>query len=216
MIDGGDTRELLARWHDGDERALASLVERHRGWIEARVRRRLGRALRSKAETQDVVQDTIVELLRYSPKFTVAHGGTFRRLVARVVENVLCDRHDWFTARRRAMSRERPLASDSVLALDPPVDRPGRPDDVAGEQEMAARVRLALELLGEEDRRVIVRRDFDGWEFARIGDETGAQADAVRMRYHRALLKLAEVVERMQTVGLDRFLEEEEGEASDR
>ncbi len=210
MIDGGDTRELLARWHAGDEEALAALVERHRGWIEARVRRRLGAALRAKDETQDVVQDAVMELLRYAPRFAARHGGTFRRLVARIVENVLRDRSDWFTARRRAMSRERPLAADSVLWLDPPVGAPARPDDRAEADEAAARVRLALELLGEEDRRVVVRRDWDGWEFARIGEETGATADAVRMRYHRALLKLAELVERLRTEGIDRVLSEED------
>ncbi|MFG0317500.1 MAG: RNA polymerase sigma factor [Planctomycetota bacterium JB042] len=206
MTDGGDTRELLARWHAGDEEALATLVERHRDWIESRVRRRLGAALRAKDETQDVVQDAVLELLRYAPRFAARHGGTFRRLVARIVENVLRDRSDWFTARRRAMSRERPLAADSVLWIDPPVGAPARPDDRAAADEAAARMRLALELLGEEDRRVVVLRDWDGLEFARIGERTGARADAVRMRYHRALLKLAELVDRLRAEGVGGLL----------
>jgi len=206
----GDTRELLRRWHDGDEQALAALVERDRSWIEGRVRRRLGARLRAKDETQDVVQDAVLELLRYAPRFTIENTGTFRRLMARIVENVLRDRHDWFTARRRAMSRERPLARDTVLALDPPVGDPPRPDEAAGNEEMAARVRLGLELLSEEDRRVVVRRDWDGWEFAAIAHEAGAGADAVRMRYHRALVKLSEIVDRIGAGGVDAILREGE------
>ena len=205
----GDTRELLRRWHGGDEAALAALVERDRAWIEGRVRRRLGDRLRAKDETQDVVQDAVLDLLRYAPPFVVESGGTFRRLVARIVENVLRDRHDWFSARRRAMSRERPLGRETVLALDPPVGDVPRPDEAAGDAEMAARVRLALELLPEEDRRVVVRRDWDGRGFPEIGAEVGAAPDAVRMRYHRALVKLAGLVERLGAGDLEALLGED-------
>ncbi len=206
-----ETRELLARWHDGERAALDELLRRHLPWIEEQVSRRLGSALRAKAETQDFVQDAVIEALRYAPRFSVANEAVFRRILLRIIRNVLCDRHDWFTARRREMSRERPLARDTVLDLDPPRERVPPPGGAAEQAELEARVRLALEFLSEEERRVVILRDWDGLEFGAIGDAAGVSADAARMRYHRALVRLTAHAERILSGELRPLLDGEEG-----
>ena len=55
------TTVLLQRWHAGDRHALEALVETHMEWISLHVKRRLGPALRARAETGDYVQDAVLE-----------------------------------------------------------------------------------------------------------------------------------------------------------
>lgn len=206
------TQQLLSRWHEGDEESLAQLLSRHLPWIEAQVSSRLGPALRKKAETQDFVQDALLQVLRYTPRFTVESGDMFRRLLVTIIQNMLRDRSDWFNARRREMHRERPLARDTILRLDPPVQEVDSPSKQIEVEEDRARVRLALELMPPEEQRLIVRREWDEWEFAKIGEELSITADAARMRFHRALLQLQARVEQLSGGMLEQILSEQSGD----
>src|SRR5947209_14430053 len=56
----GDTRtneELLDAAHNGDDGALANLVERHRDRLERMVRLRMDRRLQGRVDPADVVQE---------------------------------------------------------------------------------------------------------------------------------------------------------------
>ncbi len=192
------TQELLERIHAGQEDAVHSLVAREFTWVQARVRKRLGARLRRKAETDDFVQEAMLHALRYGPKIVVSDRGQLRALLSRIVENVLRDQSDHFRAQRRALDRERALRNDSILHLDAPVEQVGRPSQVAMANERQAWVQLGLELLDPEDREVILLRDYDDLGFDEVGEKLGVKGDAARMRYNRALPKLAKKVESLR------------------
>src|SRR5688572_22130435 len=84
-----ETRELLLRWHQGDREALLQLVQQDADWIAARVRRRLGPVLRRRADTQDMVQNTLLQVLHDGPRFVLSDRDQLRGLLACMVENVL-------------------------------------------------------------------------------------------------------------------------------
>ncbi len=186
-----ETAELLRRWHDGDGEALEQLIQRDLPWIREHVKKRLGPLLRGKAETQDYVQDALVEFLRYGPRFLTEDRDRMRGLLARIIENVLRDRNDWFRAKRRAVSKERRMGSTMVLDLDRRAPTVARPSQEAIREEQEAWTRLALELLEPEDRDIITMRHWEGLSFAEIGERLGVGTDAARMRLNRALPKLA-------------------------
>jgi RNA polymerase sigma factor (sigma-70 family) len=165
------------------------------------VRRRLGPALRRKDESGDYVQDAVVEFLRYAPRFHMSSDSRFRALLGRIIENVLRDRNDWFTAQRRAMSKERPLPRDTVLNLDPPRQAAESPSQVALQHEQEAWVRLGLEFLDSEDRRLIVFREWEGLTFSAMGERLGISLSAVRDRYLRAVDRLTDEVWALRTGG---------------
>lgn len=189
------TRELLDRWHGGDEAALEELLALHGSWIHHRVRRRLGAALRKKVESVDIVQDALVELLKYGPRFTVEGQGQFRALMGQIVENRIRDARDWFSAQRRTMSREQRL-SESILDLSGVGIT--RPDKKAEKLEWEQLVKLAVTLLDAEDREVIMKRQWDELQFDEIGEQLDISPDAARMRFNRALPKLALKIEALQ------------------
>jgi len=186
-----EVRESDHRWHTQDRRALDALLDEHLSWISARVHHRLGDKLRRKDETCDLVQDALVQFLRYGPGIVLSDGRQFRALLARIAENVLRDRHDWFNAQRRAIARERPLPSDTLLNLDPPRSGIETPSKAAARNEQEGWVRLGIELLEPTDRMLIVLRDWQKLEFGRIGEQLEITGDAARMRYRSALCRLS-------------------------
>jgi len=209
MTDEGlHTRELLVRFHAGDEKTLGALVERHVPWIRARVRDRLGGRLREKAETQDFVHEAVVELLRHGPRFTVTSEDHFRALLARIVENVICDQHRWFETERRKTARERPLPTESVIDLDPRRAAAPTASATADRREREAWLRLGLELLKPEDREVLLLRNEEELSFEKVGERLGVSTDAARMRFERALARLGDVVARLRIEGVEAITRE--------
>lgn len=217
MVPTPSTRELLTRWNTGDPAALEDLVHRDLDWVRNHVRRRLGAALRAREQTDDFVQEAMVELLRYGPRFVVESHAQFRRIIATIVENVLRGRHDWYHRQRRAISRERPLGADSVLDLGQPEAQDPSPSQVAMQKEGEAFVRLAVELLAPEDRDIIVAREWQGRPFEAIGTALGLTPAAARMRFTRAVARLGETAKRLKDGKLDEVLgpSERDGEPGD-
>ncbi len=201
-----ETLELLERWHRGDRQALDRLLERDLPWIRDFVHRRMGPLLRAKEETDDVIQETALELLRYGPRFALSSREHFRALLARMVENVLRGQHDRFTAYKRAASREQPLTAGQVLHLGRFADSAERPSRLAEAAEWQSLVRLGLELLAPEDREVILLREWDGLSFAEVGSRAGVTEEAARKRFTRALVRLTRSVTRLRRGELDGFL----------
>lgn len=190
-----DTRELLQRWHAGDRAAIEALVTRDLPWIRDYVHRRLAGVLRLRGETMDYVQDAVLRVLAYTPRFLTDDRGRFRALLARIVENDLRDAHEHHMAACRSPAKERPLGTDSVLDLDRPAAPVTQPGERAARDEEQAWVRLALELLPPEDRQILLLRQWHELEFAAIGAQLGVSEDAARMRFQRALPRLAHQLE---------------------
>ncbi|MCA8954819.1 MAG: sigma-70 family RNA polymerase sigma factor [Planctomycetes bacterium] len=205
-----NTIYLLRRWHGGDRQALDSLIHRHLEWVKGYVHRRLGNDLRRGGDTQDFVQDAMVQVLEYGPRFELADEDHFRRLLARIVENSLRVKHRHLHRQKRDIGREKEIGSGTVLSLDPPRDQATRPSAHADQNERIAWIRLAMELLPPLEREVLWLREMDGCSFEEIGERIGATPDAARMRFNRALPKLAKKVSELQKGRIATLLDEAE------
>jgi RNA polymerase sigma-70 factor (ECF subfamily) len=185
------TRQILLL-HGGDSGALQRLVADHLPWIEARVRQRLSASLRQEGDTQDFVQETLLEVLRDGPRFAIDSPAAFRALLARIVENTLIDRERYMHRAQRDRRLQRALPTDSVLLLDSPARSVTEPSTHAERAEQRAWLRLALELLEPDDRESIRLRDWEDVSFVEAGERLGISEEAARKRYNRALPKLAQ------------------------
>jgi RNA polymerase sigma-70 factor (ECF subfamily) len=205
-----ETRELLLRWSQGDADALAELAQQDADWIETHVRQRLGPLLRRRADTQDIVQNTLLEVLRCGPRFVVSDRAHLRALLARMVENVLHVQVRHAQAGKRDVRREvlqaPPGDSGSVPVLDRQPDDGTRPSAAAAESETRSWMRLAIELLAPEERNVVLWREYEGLSFAEIGARLEIAEDAARMRFQRALPKLGRKLTELRQGRLDAAL----------
>ncbi len=198
-----ETVVLLRQWHAGDRQALEHLVARELPWIRNYVHGRLGKLLRARGDTEDYVQEAMLRVLCYGPRFATGNRQAFRHLLGRIVENSLRDQVDWHGAERRALAKERPVPSDSVLHLDQPLQSVTRPSEVVARKEQQAWVALALELLEPDDRQVIRLRQWEGLPFAEVAERLGLPEDTARMRFKRALPRLARKLEQLQSGAFD-------------
>jgi RNA polymerase sigma-70 factor (ECF subfamily) len=196
---------LLKRWHAGERAALDTLLERDMPWIKEHVSRRLGPALRTRLESGDVVQETMLQVLRYGPRFLLSDMDQFRALLARMVENVIRMQARRLQQERRDAQREQQLPSDSVLLLDRSSQRPSQ---IAAKDESAAWMQLGIELLDPDDKDVLMLRQWDGLSFGDVGERLGIAEDAARMRFQRALGRLARLVQRLRAGELQKVLAE--------
>jgi len=195
------TITLLRRWNKGDRAALIELVERNLAWVHDHVRRRIGPNLRGHAESIDFVQEAMIDFMEYGPRFEVSDDEQFRALMVKIVENNLRDENKRLHRQRRDVARERGRASDTVLNLDPPQQSVQTPSLVVDRQEKHEWIRLALEFLDPLDREVLRLREWEGMTFEAIGERLDMTENGARMRYRRALPKLARQVKQLRTRG---------------
>lgn len=189
-----DTLSNLKRWHEGEKTGLNTLLSHNLSWIRDRVRCRLGPKLRQRFESCDIVQDAALQFLQYGPRFLVSDEKHFRALVAKIVENILRDKHDWFNARRRAISLERPLPADTVLFLSQRKGSVPTPSEDAQRHEEEAWLRLGIEILDPADREVIVLHQWDHQSFSEIGKQLGITPESAWKRHKKAVKRLAEKI----------------------
>lgn len=206
-----ETRQLLVRWHEGSQEAMAELVRQEQAFVTAHVRRRLGSLLRRQHDTQDIVQQTMLQALRSAPRFLLSDRDQLRGLLARMVENTLRATARQQQRHKRDVRREQPMeplpvdTSGSVIDLDPP-SAGTDPGAAADRGEVRAWVRLAIELLDADDREVIVLREYEQLSFGAIAERLGEAPDTVRMRHRRALPKLAAAMTKLRSGRLQELL----------
>lgn len=191
-----DTAALLRRWHAGDREALHELVQRDLPWIRARVRQRLGEGLRQHGDTDDFLHEAVLDILAWTPRFIANDREVFRRMVTRIVENTLRGQAEFYARMRR--DRARIADSDCVLELDARQRTDTTPSQQAARHEEEAWLRLAMDLLDPDDRDVIVCREWRGESFGEIGQRLGVPENTARMRFSRAVGRLATQVEALR------------------
>jgi len=186
------TRELLNQAKAGSPDALNQLYERCAGRVLAFIRLRLGRDLRSRLESRDVLQTT---LLKSFARIHELKGDETRSLMAwlaRIAEHEIRDCADFHHRQRRDRQRDIALPDDAPL---PALTRSALSKVILDEQ--AARVEEAIESLAPAHRDVILLRKFEELSFAEIGERLGKSEDACRMLLARAMtaltLKMSEI-----------------------
>ena len=186
------TADLVARAKAGSPEALNLLYERISVRLLAFIRLRLGRDLRSRLESRDILQATMLKSLEHLQEFRGQETRSLIGWLARIAEHEIRDCADYHHRQRRDAARETSLTDDAPV---PAVSRSALSRVILDEE--AQRLEAALESLPEAQREVILLRKFEELSFAEIGARLGRSEDAARMLLARAMtaltLKLAEI-----------------------
>lgn len=163
-----DDATLLAKTAHGDSVAFRCLVERHIANVTAIARG----MLRDPAEAQDVAQEAFLRLWRHAGELELGNGGV-KPWLRRVVSNMCIDRM---------------RAGRNTTLVDEVPDRaePATQGTALEEQDMAARVRKALDALPERQRQALTLFHFEGLSQLEICDVLGISEDAVESLLARA------------------------------
>jgi RNA polymerase sigma-70 factor (ECF subfamily) len=190
------TTECLNRIRAGDAGALAELFEAYRPRLRRVVDLRLDDRVAARLDPSDVLQevylDAAAQLEAYVREPRVAFYVWLRGLTW---ERLLKVHRRHLGAACRAMSREQALPLDSSAALAGQfLTCRASPSDVLLQEELRHRVQQALAKLDEDDREVILMRDFEGMTNGEVAQALDLGASGATMRYGRALFRLKEIL----------------------
>lgn len=177
--------DLIRRAQEGSPEALNALYERCAGRLLAYVRLRLGRDLRARLESRDILQVAMVKSIEHLNEFKGQETGSLMGWLARIADNEIRDRADYYQRQRRDAAREMPLEDDAPVAA---LTRSALSRVILDEE--AERLEAALEALSPAHREVILLRKFEELSFADIARRLGKSEDACRMLLARAMTAL--------------------------
>jgi RNA polymerase sigma-70 factor (ECF subfamily) len=176
------TFELLDRVRRGDRDALDRLFERCLPALRRWARGRLPVAARGALDTQDLVQDTIVNALRRLDQFESRHEGALQAYLRQAVLNRIRDEARKYSRRPSATELTDSQPADAASPLDIAIGRQG-----------VERYEAALQKLRPADREAIVGRLELQYDYKELAVVLGKpNANAARVAVTRALARLME------------------------
>ena len=189
------TRELVILAKDGDRTALNQLYKVYAERVRWIVRFRMSKELRSKLESMDLVQDTLLHALGGLDDFTYKNEGDFIRWLSKIAENELLGSVKRLHADKRDIRKEirfgthRPITGSEFVGAPGPVEAT-TPSAIMSKKEDLYNLEKAMDQLRPKYREVIVLAKIDGLSYKEIGEKLGKSEDAVGMLLSRAMVSL--------------------------
>ncbi len=164
--------DLMSRFQGGEERAFTALYDRYQN----RLYGYCVKMLKDRALAEDIFQEVFIRVARKHQQFTGGNFGGWLFAIARnQCLNAIRDRHEHSSLEdvgRNLVAPETDLYNESSEIL-----------------------RAAVETLPDEYREVLILRVYSGFSYKEISDITGLKLATVKVRIHRAKLKLHELLE---------------------
>jgi RNA polymerase sigma-70 factor (ECF subfamily) len=180
------TIQLVERAKAGDSDALERLVARFLPPLRRWASGRLPRWTRNVMDTDDLVQETVIRAVKRLDRFEVRHEGALQAYLRQAVINRIRDE-----VRRVGRS------PDVVELPEEQPDAGASPLDIAIGREAGERYEAALARLRPEEREAIITRIELEYSYRQIAEALGKpSADAARMAVSRAILRLAQEMNR--------------------
>jgi RNA polymerase sigma-70 factor, ECF subfamily len=180
------TFQLIERARSGDQEALERLFARHLKPLQRWARGRLPKWARDLADTDDLVQDTLLQTFKRIGDFEPRRVGALQAYLRQAVLNRLRDE-----LRRKG---RQPHATD-LDGLE--ADGTQSPLEEAIGREAVERYERALARLRPEEREAIIARVEMDYSYEELAGALGKPTpDAARKAAQRALVRLAEEMKR--------------------
>lgn len=187
-----DTRMLVARAQAGDDEAYDRLFALVSERVRLFVRLRLGRGLRSKEDSDDVLQEVYLEAHRAFGRFRWQGDASFTRWLCRIAENAIRGLADHHGARKRTP----PPGMARVSRIEHRLAGSGAgPATLAVRRERAEVLAAALDTLDDDLREVLLLRYFQGRTIDGIAHLMGRSPTSTRRLLGRAALALGTLLE---------------------
>jgi RNA polymerase sigma factor (sigma-70 family) len=176
------TEELLRRIRDGNEAAQQALYQRCLPLLQRWAHGRLPRGMRDVADTDDLVQVTLLRALKHLGDFQAQGSGGFLGYLRTILLNEV-----------RGEMRKRQVRGQQIdlNALELVDEGDSAIEQLVGRDRLRA-YETALAALSARHQELIVMRLEFGMSYPEIALETGDSPDSVRMAVTRALKSLTE------------------------
>ncbi len=168
--------DLMVQVSQGRVAAMGELFERHHAALYRFCLRLTG----NRAESEDLVQDVFMKMLKHKDSFK--HDQAFTPWMYRIAHNVAVDH---LRRSSRAAQPEEDLDTR-------PSELPGSEERVA-EHEQVSLVRRALLALPPDRREVLLMSRYEMKSYEEVAEALGVSVGTVKTRVHRAVRQLREL-----------------------
>jgi RNA polymerase sigma-70 factor, ECF subfamily len=170
---------------DGTDEALDRLYERYTPRLLAYIRLKLGRSLRERLESRDILQAALLKSFEHLAEFRGSDGRSLMAWLARIADREIADRADYHHRQRRDAGRESPLDDHPELKT---YVRSVLSQVIVNER--LSGLEAAIDSLSEAHREIVLLRKFEELSFPEIAARLGKSEDACRMQFARAMTAL--------------------------
>lgn len=180
------TTALVLRARQGSDQAVEELFAKCGSRLLAFIRIRLGRDLRTRLESRDILQATLLKAFVRLDQTEAENSRSLMAWLARIAENEIHDQVDYFRRQCRDAASTVPLDGAATVAIKTLHSQVSR---IVVDQHLQ-QLEKALEAIGEQHQEVILLRKFHELTFPEIGERLGKSPDACRMLLARAMTAL--------------------------
>lgn len=175
---------LVCAYVNGDENALATLIERHKQRIYSFIYSKVG----DRDVTEDLFQDTFIKVIKTLKRGAYNEEGKFLPWVMRISHNLVID---YFRKNNRMPKFENngdfnifSVLGDDELNVEKRIIKGQVEEDL----------RKIIEELPEDQKEVLIMRLYKDMSFKEISEQTGVSINTALGRMRYALINLRKVI----------------------
>ncbi|MGP8216977.1 MAG: sigma-70 family RNA polymerase sigma factor [Bacteroidia bacterium] len=185
--------ELIRRYQDGEEEAIAELLERYK----KRVFTYILNVVRNKEIAEDVFQETFYKVIRTLKKKQYSGEGKFIQWVVRIAHNLAIDH---FRQNGRISTISRIVRPDGKVAdvFDVVKIEDSSHEDTLVKTQIRKDIRKLVEHLPQEQKEVVILRHYYDMSFKEIADHTNVSINTALGRMRYALINLRRLADENQ------------------
>lgn len=189
------TQELITLAREGDRCALDQLFSVYGERIRRIIRLRMGKELRSKLESMDLVNEALMCAVRDLKEFSYRDEGDFLRWLAQIAENRIRDNLDRLHAGKRDIRKESPLDDDTSKGTNrhnrvQQLAMSTTPSAILSKKEELDKLENAIDQLKPEHRKIILLAKIEGLSYKEIADKLNKSTDMVGYLLSQAMMAL--------------------------
>jgi RNA polymerase sigma-70 factor (ECF subfamily) len=185
---------LLDQVRSGDQNSVGLLFEQFRPKLRRLVSIRMDGRLKSRLSESDALQEIFIDVSQQIQRYIQNPGVSIYVWMRGIAAQRLQKLHrDHLAAQRRSVTREHHLPEQSSLLLGRQmIAGETGPSQKLAQKELRKLVQQTIDSLKEEDREIILLREFEDLPNSEVAELLGLSESAATMRHGRALHRLKE------------------------
>ena len=177
---------LVKQYIEGNENALAKLIERHQskiyGFIYSKVMDR--------DVTEDIFQDTFIKVIKTLKTGSYSEEGKFLPWVMRISHNLIVDHF----RKSKKMTFQRETEEFSIFSII--TDSAPNIESKIINTQIINDLKKLIEELPDDQKEVLNMRIYEDLSFKEISDMTGVSINTALGRMRYALMNLRKIIEK--------------------
>lgn len=176
--------ELIQRYVNGDENALAFLLEKHKRKVFAFINMRV----KNRTISEDIFQDTFFKVIDCLRNGKYKDEGKFSAWMMMIAHNLCMDHF------RKQKRQPNVVNSDGSFLFDKLSFSNESKEDEIIKQQTILRVKDMINLLPDDQKEVVILRHYAEMSFKEIAEMTGTNMNTALGRMRYALLNLRKMM----------------------